>query len=185
MVFTDGDIAGKALKCHMVILLETRLSPYGGKAVLDGWEMPSSSSTSKEDMAPVSPPLSSGHWVPPALVQVRTSSSPRDHSGHPGLLLPGWDKERWPGMGSQVEKHPGSHWETFGWSEPGVVRAEKSQSCLWGAGGGCRKKEGCRLAYQRYGGAPVAGPGGIPQLLTSDLCHDPLHKSVKVHFKFH
>lgn len=138
----DRDITGEALKCHTVIILETRLSPRGGQVALDRWEMPSSSPTSKEDTAPVSPPLSSGYWVPPALVQVRTSSGPRDRSRHPGLLLPSWDKERWPGMGSQVEKHPGSHRETFGWSEPGVVRAEKSRSCPWGAGGGCREEEG-------------------------------------------
>lgn len=64
--------------------------------------------------------------------------------------------------------------------EPDEVRAEKSPSCPWGAGGGRREEEGCWLAHEKYG-----GPGGIPQLLTSDLCHDPLHKSIKAHFKFH
>lgn len=78
VVFMDRDIPGEALKCHTS---GDRAEPTQ-RSSGSGWVgdaffwMPASSPTSNEDTAPVSPSVSSGCWVPPALMQVRTFSDP-------------------------------------------------------------------------------------------------------------
>ena len=81
----DRDITGEALKYHTVILVETRHSPHGDQAALDEWEMPSLDAPPAMRTWLLSPHLSP--QVPIALMQVRTFGDPRDHDGHPGLLL--------------------------------------------------------------------------------------------------